>query len=85
MRKHIMSFQATLDAYIAAPTLANAKRVVANDTHAPLAIATLPAEYGVHLANARRDVADARNPAKLRAAMQRELRARYPGMNIEVI
>jgi hypothetical protein len=79
------SLKTLIDLFVATPTLANAKKVVSKDMHSPLAACALSVEDGVHLANARRTVADAKDPKKLKQAMQTELRARFKGMNIEVI
>lgn len=79
------SLKTLIDLFVATPTIANAKKVISKDTHHPMAACCLSAEDGVHLANARKVVADAKDPAKLKSAMQTELRARFKNLNIEVI
>jgi hypothetical protein len=80
-----MSFQATLNTFKAAATLANAKAIVDHVRKYPEAVNAMSIDDLAAETAAQRIVADAKNPAKFREAMQRELRARYPGMNIDVI
>jgi hypothetical protein len=76
------SLQTLVSIFKATPTLANAKKVVAKNTHHPMAICTLLADDAVEVAKAIRLVEDAKNPAKFEEAMQRELQARFKSPNI---
>ena len=79
------SLKTLIDLFVATPTLANAKKVVAKNAHSPVEISTLLGDDALEVARAIRLVDDAKDPKKLKQAMQTELRARFKGMNIEVI
>jgi hypothetical protein len=79
------SLQTLVDLFKTTPTLANAKKVVAKNVHSPMAICMLSGDDAIEVARATRLLDDAKNPAKVKEAMQAELRARFKGMNIEVI
>ena len=79
------SLQTLVTIFKATPTLANAKKVVAKHVHHPMAICTLLADDAAAVHQAERIVADAKDPAKLKDAMQRELQARFKNLNITVI
>jgi len=78
-------FQITLEAFISTPSLANAKKVVAHARKRPFVLCMLTEDHAGMVRNAERIVDDAKNPAKIKQSMQAELRARFPGMKIEVI
>jgi hypothetical protein len=67
------------------PTLANAKKLVAKTVHNPMSVALLLANDLAHVRQAEIVVANAKDPSKVKEALQTELRARFKGMNIEVI
>jgi hypothetical protein len=77
------SLQTQIDIFVATPTLANAKALVVKAT--PAALTTVLADGVAQVEKAKALLADAKNPKKLKQAMQTELRARFKGMNIEVI
>ena len=82
----IMStFQAALDAFISRNSLVNAKSLVAHARKFPKFVDMLSEDHAGQVRNAERIVADAKEPAKIREAMQTELRARYKNLNITVI
>ena len=74
-----------IDLFNTTPSLVNAKKLVAKVVHNPASLNLLTEDHAGAVRNAERIVADAKDPKKLKEAMQRELRARFKGMNIEVI
>jgi hypothetical protein len=79
------SIQTLIDLFIDTPSLANARKLVAKTTHNPMSMCLISEDHAGMVRNAERMVADAKNPAKLKETMQAELRARFKGINIEVI
>jgi ABC-type multidrug transport system ATPase subunit len=79
------SINTLLELFAANPTLANAKKITAKVTHHPMSECLVLADGIAQIRKAKQIVADAKDPKKIREAMQTELRARFPGMNIEVI
>ena len=79
-----MSFQTVINTFKTSPTLANAKNVVAHARKYPMVLALMSADDMAAHTQAQRILEDAKNPAKIREAMQTELRARFKGMNIIV-
>lgn len=79
-----MTITKTAATFKATPTLANAKKLVAHVAKHPMTVCMMSADDMAAHTQAQRIVADAKNPAKTKEAMQRELKARFPGMNIEV-
>jgi len=81
-----MALTKLLATFKATPTLANAKALVAYTTHASnKALRVMTAEDMATETQAKRIIADAKDPKKTKEAMQRELQARFKGMNITVI
>jgi hypothetical protein len=78
-------FTNALDAYRTTSSLANAKRVVKHLTKRPSYLDIATETDAALIREAQRTVDDAKDPAKIREAMQQELRARFKGMNITVI
>jgi hypothetical protein len=79
-----MTLSTLIVAFHATPTLANAKAIVAY-LHDHPTIADLHRQDAAAVRKAKAIVADAKDPAKIREAMQTELRARYKNLNITVI
>jgi hypothetical protein len=79
------SIHTLIDLFATTPTLANAKKIVTKVTAHPMTICLVLAEGLAHIAAAKKIVADAKDPAKTKEAMQRELQARYKNLNITVI
>jgi hypothetical protein len=80
-----MSMSKLIFAYNKAPTLNAAHRLVSYCNKHPMAVTLLRFEDLEALAAAKRHTATAKDPAKIREAMQTELRARYKNLNITVI
>ena len=79
-------FQIALDAFISCGSLANAKKLVKLFRLNPeLFDSQMTEDHAGIVRNAERIVDDAKDPTKIREAMQRELRARFKNLNITVI
>jgi hypothetical protein len=74
-----------LDAFKTTASLANAKKLVAHLRKFPMTACILTEDDAGIVRSAEGIIADAKDPAKVKEAMQRELRARFKGMNITVI
>lgn len=74
-----------LELFAANPTLANAKKITAKVAHHPMSECLVLADGIAQIRKAKQIVADAKDPAKVKEAMQRELSARFKGLNITVI
>jgi hypothetical protein len=76
-----------ISAFISCNSLANAEKLVAHVDRVFFLRGDADFLTEDHLGvlhNAERIVADAKDPKKTKEAMQRELKARFPGMNIIV-
>jgi uncharacterized protein (DUF2249 family) len=80
-----MSFFTILDAFKTTNSLANAKKVAAHVRKHPMVMTMLTEDDAGMVREAERTVADAKDPAKIREAMQQELQARFKSLNITVI
>jgi len=74
-----------IEAFITTNSLANAKALVAHVNRNQAELDFLTEDHAGQVRCAERIVADAKDPKKLREAMQTELRARFKGMKIHVI
>jgi len=73
-----------IDAFYAQRTLSNAKKLVNHVAKHPMVACMITGYRAGLVEEAKTIIADAKDPKKTKEAMQRELQARFKGMNIIV-